>query len=622
LKTNRKILSSSFLALGVVYGDIGTSPLYALRESLSTLPITLSNILGILSLIFWSLVLIISVKYLHLILKADNDGEGGVLALLSLLKRKQNKFYPTFFVMGIIGAGMLMGDAMLTPAISVLSAVEGLQLIAPHLTSSIIPITLIILSILFLIQHKGTNIIGKYFAPIVLLWFITIGALGLQAIIHNPVVLQAINFTYAINFFIQNGKMSFILLGGVFLVVTGGEASYADLGHFSKTPIFLSWYAIVLPSLLLNYFGQGAYLLTHPLAITNPFYALAPLWFAYPLLILATLTTVIASQAVISASFSLIKQAVFLNLYPRLTIIYTSISERGQIYVPQMNRMLFVGTILLVIIFKHSENLVQAYGIAVNFVMLGATIMVSQVAYTVWHWSKLKVGLVFSVFLLIDLLFLHANLYKISQGAWFPLMAAGCYAFIMFTWNKGIEYVRTYYYMEKKELKNIITELDVNKANYLVGSTAIFIADPYDKSGGSLLYYLKLSNIMPEQILLLNIAVEQQPFMPVTERYELEEFNKGVYRLILHYGFQDSIDIPKDLKLANERSLFTLPFDVNTTTYFLEIVNIKATPRKKTLSFFWQENLFSFLMRNATLDIDFYHLPYERTLAIGSYCEI
>lgn len=484
---NKALLPLSMAALGVVYGDIGTSPLYAIRESLQSLPVSPENVLGILSLIFWSLILVISIKYLCYILRADNDGEGGVLALLALLKRENGHTYKFLFLVGILGAGLLLGDGMLTPAISVLSAVEGLQVISPAFSQLVLPLTCIILVVLFLFQYQGTAKIGSYFGPIIMLWFITLAILGGVKILQNPMVISALNPYYAIEFFIHNGWTGYAALGGVFLVVTGGEALYADLGHFGKIPIRLGWFTIALPGLLLNYFGQGAYLLQHPDAIVNPFYLIAPSWLVYPLLILATMATIIASQAVISATFSLTKQAVLLDLYPRLPIIQTSAKKKGQIYVPQMNAILAIGTLLLIITFKNSSSLVHAYGIAVNLVMLGVTIMVTRVAYIHWHWSMTKILTIFSLFLFIDIAFLGANAQKIITGGWVPLLFAAICAIIMVTWQKGMEFLRSSYYREKVDLQTIIDDLNHPNLHYVPNSTTIFISDPYDKSGGALL---------------------------------------------------------------------------------------------------------------------------------------
>lgn len=622
LSANKRTFSLSLAALGVVYGDIGTSPLYALRESLNGLPASSENVLGVLSLIFWSLILVISIKYLCYILRADNDGEGGVLALLALLKRENKYSYKFLFFIGILGAGLLLGDGMLTPAISVVSAIEGLQVISPSFSHFVIPLTVVILLILFLCQHHGTAKIGRYFGPVILIWFATLSILGAFRILQNPTVINAINPYYAIEFFHHNGWTGYALLGGVFLVVTGGEALYADLGHFGKTPIRLSWFVIALPGLLLNYFGQGAYLLKFPEAIVNPFYSIAPSWLSYPLLVIATMATIIASQAVISATFSLAKQAVLLELYPRISIIQTSAKDKGQIYVPHMNAILAVGTLLLVVTFKNSSALAHAYGIAVNLVMLGVTVMVMHVAHTYWKWSISKVITVFSFFLLIDFAFLGANIQKIISGGWVPLLFALVCAFVMVTWHKGMEYLRSSYYLGKIDLKSIVDQLSHQNLHYLPDSSAIFIADPYDKSGGGLLHYLKLNRIMPEHVLIVSVTVEGHPYVAKSQRYELSKLGKDIYRLTLHFGFMDEINLPESLSTASRMKIFPFSLDVSQATFLVEIPSVIATRRKRTLLFFWQEKLFAFLMRNAAIDIEFFQLPYNRTIAIGTYCEI
>ncbi|TAL63206.1 MAG: potassium transporter Kup, partial [Legionella sp.] len=386
-------------ALGVVFGDIGTSPLYAMKVTLDNLPINLTDVLGVLSLIFWSLIIVISFKYLVIIFRADNEGEGGILALLALMKHKSTKYEPLFYIVAIFGAGLLLGDGMLTPAISVISAVEGISTLSPIFTPYILPITCIILCLVFALQRQGTASIGYLFGPLILVWFCTIGFLGLVQIMAYPTVLLAINPYYAIKFLYLAGIRGYLLMGGIFLVVTGGEALFADIGHFGKKPIRVCWFVIVLPSLLLNYFGQGANLLMHPEAITNPFYMIAPTWFYAPLIILATIATVIASQAVISATFSLTKQAVLMSLCPRIQIIQTSRDYYGQIYVPQINFILFVGTLCFALAFKSSEHLAHAYGIAVNADMLLVDAMVAYAALSIWKWSKLKTLFIFGSFL-------------------------------------------------------------------------------------------------------------------------------------------------------------------------------------------------------------------------------
>ncbi|STX44103.1 KUP system potassium uptake protein [Legionella donaldsonii] len=612
-------------ALGVVFGDIGTSPLYAMRETLSGLPINLVEVLGVLSLIFWSLILVISIKYLVIVFRADNEGEGGVLALLALLKQKKTTHESLFYLLAIFGAGLLLGDGMLTPAISVTSAIEGLKVIAPQFDDFIIPLSCTILILLFIMQSKGTGKIGAAFGPMILIWFVTIGILGAVHIADNPVVLEAINPYYAYDFLHTNGFRGYFLLGGVFLVMTGGEALYADIGHFGKNPIRYSWFSIALPGLLLNYFGQGAHLLEHPEAIENPFYMLSPDWFSIPLILIATIATVIASQAVISATFSLTKQAVLLGLYPRLPIVQTSKEHMGQIYIPQMNFVLLVGTLLLIFTFKNSSGMTHAYGIAVNLDMLLVTTMVAYAASHVWHWSLLRIILVFTPFLFIDLTFLGANAHKFLTGGWVPVCFALVVAFIMYTWNLGLQFLIHNFYMQKEDISKIVKQLHYKSLKQLSGLTAIFITDIYDRSGGSFLHFLKLSLAVPENILIVNYTVENKPHVHYSQRFEVTRLDEKICQLTLHYGFMDNISVPQALTRANEKKGL-LPFELNidAATYLVEVPNVVASREKKTLMFFWQEKLFAFLMRNysANLNIEFYKLPYNRTIAIGSYCII
>ena len=611
-------------ALGIVFGDIGTSPLYAMRETLSGLDTSLTDILGILSLIFWTLILVISIKYLVLVFRADNEGEGGVFALLALLRQKKTRLEPLFYFISIFGGGLLVGDGMLTPAISVTSALEGLEMIMPGSQNEIIFLSISILCALFWAQSKGTGSIGNLFGPILLIWFITIACLGINQIIANPIVLKAINPYYAMHFFHANAAKSYFLLGGIFLVVTGGEALYADIGHFGKSPIRWSWFMIVLPCLIFNYFGQGANLLNHPEHIVNPFYKICPDWFNVPLLILATMATVIASQAVISATFSMIKQAVFLGLYPRLPIIQTSKKYSGQIYVPQVNFFLFLGTILLILLFKNSSHLTHAYGIAVNCLMLMVTIMVAYAAHTVWNWSLLTTILVFSGFITLDALFLGANFAKFHTGGWVPVSFALFIAVVMHTWNQGLRYLKKNFFLNERELTHIIKRLSVEKTTSWSGSLAICVADVYDKKGGSFLHFLTLSKVIPEHILIINYLIENRPHVPLGHRFEIEVVENKLFYLHLHYGFMDDISIPHALRELQEQRLLPFSLELDKATFLVEVPNITASKRKRTMRFFWQEKLFAFLIRNYTLNIniDFYRLPYDKTIAIGSYCLI
>ncbi|WP_392536952.1 potassium transporter Kup [Legionella sp. 227] len=608
-------------ALGVVFGDIGTSPLYALKVTLDNLPITQSNIMGVLSLIFWCLIIIISFKYLIMIFRADNDGEGGILALLALMKHKSTRYVPLFYIIAIFGAGLLLGDGMLTPAISVVSAVEGLSTLSDSFTPYILPIAGVILILLFLLQARGTGSIGNLFGPFILLWFITIAVLGIIQIVKAPIVLTAINPYHAFALIHDTGFKGYLLLGGIFLVVTGGEALYADIGHFGKNPIRASWFAVVLPCLILNYFGQGANLLLHPQAIGNPFYMIAPQWFYIPLIILATIATVIASQAVISATFSLTKQAVLLGLCPRIPIVQTSKEFSGQIYVPQINFILFVGTITFCVAFKTSDNLAHAYGIAVNAYMLLIDAMVAYAALSIWKWSKFKVTLIFGLFLTIDFAFLGSNLHKFLTGGWVPVTFALLIATIMYTWKFGLEYLRENYYMNKDDISKIIRQLEYKSLNQLTDLTAIFITDVYDKSGGSFLHFLKLSRAVPERVLIVNYIVDNIPYVHYSQRYEITCLHEKIFNLTLHYGFMETISIPRALERASNKNLFPFKLNVDRATYMVEIPNITASKSKKSLTFYWQEKLFAFLIRNysANLNIDFYKLPYNRTMAIGTY---
>lgn len=622
--TNKLSFKLSLAALGIVFGDIGTSPLYALKVTLENLVINEVDVLGVLSLIFWSLIFIISFKYLAIIFRADNNGEGGILALLALLKYKGTRYEPMFYIVAIFGAGLLLGDAILTPAISVLSAVEGLSVYSDWFTPHILPIACTILVLLFALQSRGTEHIGYLFGPLIFIWFITIGGLGIYHILDCPKVLLAVNPWYGLHFLSIAGDRGFLLLGGIFLVVTGGEALFADIGHFGKNPIRASWFFVVLPALLLNYFGQGANLLLHPEAIENPFFMMTPNWFLLPMVLIATIATIIASQAVISATFSLTKQAVLLSLVPRLPVIQTSEEQIGQIYVPHINAILFIGTILVSIMFGSSDDLAHAYGIAVNLDMLLVEAMVAYAAVSIWNWSVSKAALIFGSFIVIDSLFLSANLQKFFSGGWLPILFALCIAFVMYTWRHGLEYLRNNFYMNKEDISKILRQLQYKSLNQLPGVTAIFITDVYDKSGGSFLHFLKLSRSVPEHVLILNYIVDNIPHVHPSQRYEITCLDEKVCTLTLHYGFMETVSIPKALQHASEKELLPFKLNVDHATYMVEIPNVMASKKVKTLRFYWQEKIFAFLMRNysANLNIEFYNLPYNRTIAIGTYCII
>lgn len=618
-----RLLPLSLAALGVVYGDIGTSPLYAIRASLSGLPINQFDVIGVLSLIAWALILVVSIKYLGIVLRADNDGEGGILVLLTLLMKSTNtKTRKIFLLFAIFGAGLMLGDGMLTPAISVVSSIEGFDVVTTGFSNWVVPISCIILVILFCFQYVGTEKIGFSFGPLILMWFLVIGFIGLIQIIHNPYVLRAINPYYAIQFLYTSGWHGYAILGGIFLVVTGAEALYADMGHFGRNPIRLGWFCVALPGLMLNYFGQSAYLLLHPDGIKNPFYSMSPTWFLIPLIIIATIATIIASQSVISATFSLTKQAVLLGLYPRLPIVQTSESEKGQVYIPQMNTVLALGTLLLIIIFKNSNALAHAYGIAVNLVMLLTTVLLTFSAYKIWRWNKVFLFMLFSVLIMIDFLFLGANIEKIATGGWVPIAFAAVCSVIMYTWKDGMDHLREHFYNRKENLSTELQRLKEEKVVAISEFTSIFITDVYDKSIGGFLDFIKLNHVRPKKILIVSYSVENIPYVNVKNRFELFCIDRNICQLTLHYGFMDFIGIPQALYVAKDRDI--LPFSINLSevTYLIETPNIIASKKKRTLRFNWQERLFAFLMRNysATMNTEFYQLPHDRTIAIGTYC--
>ena len=618
----QSFMALTLAALGIVYGDIGTSPLYAMRVCLEGLPIDLSHVLGVLSLIVWSLTLLISTKYLFVLFQADNDGEGGVLALLASIHSKHRGLQLLVGGMGILGAGLMLGDGMLTPAISILSAMEGINLIWPGLSEGVIPLTCLILVILFSLQSLGTAKIGVMFGPILLLWFIVIALLGLIHVMDRPEVLLALNPYYAMHFMVEMGWKGYCILGGVFLVVTGGEALYADLGHFGKAPIRLSWFFLVFPALVMNYLGQGAYLLDHPGALMNPFYCLAPGWFTIPLLVLATLATIIASQAVISAIFSLTKQSILLGFLPKMPIIQTSNSHMGQIYVPKVNMILAAGTFILIDGFRSSNAMTHAYGIAVNLVMLLSLILVAYVSWEKWRFGWLKSLVLVAIFGTIDVTFFGSNLLKLTTGGWVPLLIAVTSAFVMITWSQGRLYLQQTYYGKEQDLTRMHDMLTDDRNVPLTGITAVFITDIYDQSGGGFFSFLTLTHMIPERLILVNYSVETVPYVSPSKRFKLSRLTERAYQLTLCYGFMDTVSIPQALYVMNDRGLLPFQVDVEHVVYFLEMPYIiPSSSNIKVLPIWGQEWLFALLVRNYSthLGVAFYQLPNDRTIAMGSY---
>ena len=620
-QSNPRLMKLTLAALGVVYGDIGTSPLYAIRQCFrgnDGLSVTTANVLGILSLVFWSLILVISLKYLAYVMRADNNGEGGILALAALVTRvRGNRPLVTLVLtmLGVYGAALLYGDGMITPAISVLSAIEGLNVATNFFEPFVIPISLTILASLFLIQRRGTAGIGAVFGPVMILWFAVLATLGVFSILHEPAVFSAINPRFALGIFSRNGWRAFAVLGTVFLVVTGGEALYADMGHFGKKPIQLGWFSFVLPALLLNYFGQGALLLRNPDAVDNLFYHLAPGWALYPLVVLATAATVIASQAVISGSFSLTRQAMQLGYSPRLAIIHTSSEQVGQVYVPAVNRALLVGTVCLVIGFKHSGNLAAAYGVAVSATMVITTILIFMLAYRGWKWPLALALLVSLVFFSIDLGFFASNITKIPTGGWVPLLVASLIFALMTTWKQGRKQL-------KKKLDARILHLevfleDLKRKNPLrVPGAAVFLAGNPEGTPGTLIKNLKHNNVLHEKVILLHVITSEIPYVRVGDRATVESLGDGFYRVTLSYGFSQHPNIPVALARLDIGGKALEP---GATTYFVGREHLLII-KDHTMST-WRKKIFALLSRNARDATTFFRIPVDRVIELGVQLE-
>ena len=609
-------------ALGVVYGDIGTSPLYAMRECFSgshPIAATPTNVLGVLSLIFWALIIVISVKYLLFVLRADNRGEGGILALMSLARPRSEGLKGTRWLLigiGLFGAALLYGDGVITPAISVLSAVEGIKVAAPGFEKAVLPTTIAILIGLFFFQKRGTGGLGVIFGPVMLVWFVTLAVLGISHIVRELRVFGAINPLRAVEFFATNRVQGFLTLGTVFLVVTGGEALYADLGHFGKRPIRLAWFVMVLPALLLNYFGQGALLLRAPEAAPSLFFLMAPGWALYPLVGLATAATVIASQALISGVFSLTSQAVQLGYIPRLEIQHTSARERGQIYIPAVNWALMVSCIALVAGFQTSSNMAAAYGIAVTATMVITTILLFAVERKLWGWP-LAGAIVFSAFfLVIDLAFFGANIVKIAHGGWFPIIVAALIFTLMTTWQRGrqilYDRIQETAFSDKDFLDSIARHPPPR-----VSGTAVFMDRTIQGVPLTLLHNLKHNKVLHERVLILTVTTEEVPYVPDESQAEVRELGQGVCRIVARYGFMENADVPELLKSLD---LPGAPFDLDSTTFFLGRETLLATKRPGMS--LWRERFFSWMMRNAQGAALFFRLPANRVVEIGAQIEL
>jgi KUP system potassium uptake protein len=602
-------------AIGVVFGDIGTSPLYALKEIFNghhPIPVTPENILGVLSLVFWAIIVLVTIKYVAIIMRADNRGEGGSLALLALVteRAKNPRLSRIVTLLGIFAAALFYGDSMITPAISVLSAVEGMEIITPELTPYIIPITLGILTGLFFIQKRGTGAVGILFGPVMVAWFGILAILGILQIATNPAILLALNPLYAIVFVGTQPGLAFLALGSVVLAVTGGEALYTDMGHFGRFPIRLAWFGFVMPALVINYFGQGALLLVDPEAIESPFFHLTPDWALIPMVILATAATVIASQAVISGAFSVARQSIQMGLLPRMQIIHTSGMEEGQIYVPFTNWSLYLAVVALVIGFKNSSNLAAAYGIAVTGTMLIDTILVAFVMVLMWKWNRVLVAFVAGSLLIVDIAFFAANVIKIPEGGWFPL-AMGIVSFtVLTTWRRGRRMVSEEMAKQSIPMGDFLQSIDDVHRIY---GTAIFMTSAKDGVPPALLHNLKHNQVLHERVVLVTVQTTDTPTVNDMERIYLHRMQKGFMRLIIRYGFMESPDIPGALELCKghgER------FDMMETTFYLSRETIVPSMGHGMLPI--RARFFAIMSKNATSASDFFHIPTNRVVELGT----
>lgn len=625
--TGRRLAVLTLAALGVVYGDIGTSPLYALRECFSPeygLVASPGNVYGVLSLILWSLILIVSVKYIVFILRADNRGEGGILAMLALLLQRQTprkKRRALLVALALFGAALLYGDGIITPAISVLSAMEGLTVVSEAFQYLVLPLTVVILIGLFLAQRVGTALVGKVFGPVTLLWFVTIAALGLAEILREPVILSAVNPVYAIRFLFTHGTAGFFVLGAVVLSVTGAEALYADMGHFGKKPIRLAWFGMVFPALVINYFGQGALILRDPLAADNPFYLLAPRVLLYPLIALATMATIVASQAMISGAFSLTQQCIQLGFSPRMTIKHTSAREFGQIYIPEVNNALMVGCLVMVLGFGSSEALGAAYGIAVTGTFVITTTLFTVITVARWNWPLWKGLLFFTFFFVIDAGLFGASLLKVMHGGWVPLAVAGVLFTMMTTWKRGRDILR-------ERLADISLPMDTflddigQRARTRVPGTAVFMTPESQGVPVVLLHHLKHNKVLHETVIVLSIQTADVPEVPRAERVKIEALGQGFFRVIAHYGFMESADVKEVLQKCRDFGIAARPLD---TSYFLgreQLIPRRGPWKKHGLSMnIARKKLFTFMSRNARSATEYFQLPPNRVVELGTQIE-
>ena len=607
-------------SVGVVYGDIGTSPLYAFREAVVAAgesgPVSRETVLGVLSLILWSLIVVVTIKYVLILLRADNNGEGGTLSLTALATRALGRRTPLVFLLGVIGASMFLGDSVITPAISVLSAVEGLKLATPAFEHYVVPLTIVILAGLFAVQTRGTARVASFFGPVMVVWFVAIAIAGLLHIRDDPGVLWAANPLFGIQFLFEHGRIGLVTLGLVFLVVTGGEALYADLGHFGRRPIQRAWFGLVLPALVLNYFGQGALVLADPAAVENPFYRLVPETLLLPMVVLATAATVIASQAVITGAYSLVHQAIQLGMLPRLATLHTSAAQAGQIYIPRVTAVLFVGVLLLVGVFKTSSALASAYGIAVTTTMVVDGLLAFIVVWKLWHWPLWRVALVIAPLIVVDFTFFSANLLKLFEGAWAPLMFGVAMILLMLTWRRGTNLLTQKTRRSEVPLDTLLASLE-KKPPHVVPGTAVFLTSQPDFAPTALLHNLKHNKVLHEHNVVLTIITTDTPRVAEDERVKMTVVSPHFSRVALKFGYMELPNVPKALAVARKHGWH---FDIMSTSFFLSRRALKPAAHSGMPR--WQDRLFIVLAKSASDATDFFQIPTGRVVEVGTQVTI
>jgi KUP system potassium uptake protein len=603
-------------SVGVVYGDIGTSPLYAFREAVSAAvesgPVTRDIVLGVLSLILWALIVVVAIKYVLLLLNADNNGEGGTLSLTALATRALGRRTPLVFLLGVVGASMFLGDSVITPAISVLSAIEGLKLVTPAFDHYVVPLTIAVLLGLFAAQSRGTARVASFFAPVMVIWFIAIAVAGLLHIRDDPGVLAAINPAYAVSFLYGHGRIGLVTLGLVFLVVTGGEALYADLGHFGRKPIQIAWFGLVLPALVINYFGQGAKVLADPTAIENPFYRLVPETLLIPMVVLATAATVIASQAVITGAYSLVNQAIHLGLLPRLAILHTSASQAGQIYIPRVTGVLLVGVLLLVGLFRTSSSLASAYGIAVATTMVVDGLLAFIVIWRFWHWPVWRVVLIVAPLVLVDVVFFSANLMKLLEGAWAPILFGVSMVLLILTWRRGTNILAQKTRRTEVPLNTLLASLEKHPPHVVPG-TAVFLTSQPEFAPTALLHNLKHNKILHEHNVILTIITTDTPRVTEDERVKITALSGHFSLVALKFGYMEQPNVPKALAIARKHGWH---FDIMSTSFFLSRRALKPAAHSGMPR--WQDRLFIGLAKSASDATDFFQIPTGRVVEVGT----